>query len=211
MAHKARSLTPQSRGRPQAGFAHLRPPLTSNVSPLQGRTPLVHQGSYASAPVASTNTLLIQRWSQQASPAALWFTVAELVPSVTTHQACEASLSKSGLSHTPAAFGLCMQSPLRSGCSMPPLSLRRVCAWPSQAGRWSAVGPRFVAGRQLFTLSSGSVSRSVRFSTSNTRRAKPAEVIRCLPRSCASSWQRANPSVKRTSCGKPQSAAYLER
>jgi hypothetical protein len=24
-------LTPQSRGRPQAGFAHLRPPLTSNV------------------------------------------------------------------------------------------------------------------------------------------------------------------------------------
>jgi hypothetical protein len=27
----AQGLTPQSRGRPQAGFAHMRPPLTSNV------------------------------------------------------------------------------------------------------------------------------------------------------------------------------------
>jgi hypothetical protein len=30
-------LTPPSRGRPQAGFAHLRPPLTSNVRPSAGR------------------------------------------------------------------------------------------------------------------------------------------------------------------------------
>jgi hypothetical protein len=29
----AKPPTTQSRGRPQAGFAHLRPPLTSNVRP----------------------------------------------------------------------------------------------------------------------------------------------------------------------------------
>jgi hypothetical protein len=32
-------LTPPSRGRPQAGFAHLRPPLTSNVRPPYSRMP----------------------------------------------------------------------------------------------------------------------------------------------------------------------------
>jgi hypothetical protein len=172
---------------------------------------VVHQGSYASAPLANTNTLLCQRWPQQASPAAVWLTVAELVPSVTTHQACEAGLSKSGLPHTPAALGLRLQSPLWSARSMPLLSLRRVCAWSSQGGCWSTAGRRFVAGRHQFALSFGAVGRSVRLSASSTRRAEPAEVIRCLPRSGASSWQRANPSVKGTSCGKPQAAPYLER
>jgi hypothetical protein len=172
---------------------------------------VVHQSSLASAPVANANALLCQRWPQQASPAAVWFTVAELVPSVTAHQACEAGPSKSSLPHTPAAFGLRLQSPLRSARSMHLLSLRRVCAWPSQEGFWSTVGRRFVAVRQQFAPSFGAIGRSVRFSASNTRRAKPAEVLCRLLRPGASSWQRANPSVKRTSCGKPQAAAYLER
>jgi hypothetical protein len=172
---------------------------------------VVHQGSYASAPVANTNTLLCRRWPQQASPAAVWLTVAELVPSVTTHQACEAGLSKSGPPHTPAAFGLRLQSSLRSARLMHLLSLRRVCAWSSKGRCWSAVGPRFVADRQQFALSFSPACRSVRLSGSNTRRAEPAEAIRHLLRLGASSWQRANPSVKRTSCGKPQAAAYLER
>jgi hypothetical protein len=172
---------------------------------------VVHQGPSTSAPVANVNTLLCQQWSQQASPAALWFTVVELVPSVTTHQACVAGLSKSGLPHTPAALGLRFQAPLRSARSMHLLSLRRVCAWPSQVECWSAVSRRFVAGRQQFVLSFGAVGRSVRFSTSNARRAKPAEVLCRQPRQRASSWQRANPSVTRTSGGKPQAAAYLER
>jgi hypothetical protein len=189
----------------------LRPPLTSNVSPLHGRTPVVHQGPSASAQLANTNTLLCQRWPQRASPAALWLTVAELVPSVTTHQASEAGPNKSGLPHTPAAYGLRLQSPHRSAHSMHLLSLRRVCAWPSQSRFWLAVGRRFVTGRRKFALSFGAVGRSVRFSASNTRRAEPAEVRCRLPRPGASSWQRANPSVKRTSCGKPQAAAYLKR
>jgi hypothetical protein len=204
-----RCLTPQSRGRPQAGSAHLRPPLTSNVSPLQGRTPVVHQGSSASAPVASINTLLCQRWPQQASPAAVWFTVAESVPSVTTHQAREAGPNKSALPHTPAALGLRLQSPLRSARSMHLLSLRRVCAWPSQGGCWSAVGRRFVAGRQQFAPSLGAVGRSVRLFASNTRRAEPAEVLYRMLRPGSSSWQRANSSVKGTS--RKQAAPYLER
>jgi hypothetical protein len=172
---------------------------------------VVHQSPSASASVVITDTLLCQRWSQQASPAAARFTVAELVPSVTAQQGCEAGLSKSGQPHAPAALGLRLQSPLRSARSMHLLSLRRVCAWSSQSRCWSAVGRRFFAGRQQFALSFGAGGRSVRFSGSNTRRAQPAEVLFCLLRPGASSWQRANPSVKRTSCGKPQDAAYLER
>jgi hypothetical protein len=172
---------------------------------------VVHQGPSASAQLANTNTLLCQRWPQQASPAALWLAVAELVPSVTAQQGREAGPSKSGLPHTPAASGFRLRSLRRSAHSMHLLSLRRVCAWSSQGRCRSAVGRRFVAGRQLFAHSFSSARRSVRFSASNTRRANPAEVIRCPPRPGASSWQRANPSVKRTSFGKPQAAAYLER
>jgi hypothetical protein len=172
---------------------------------------VVHQSFPASAPVARTNTLLCQRWPQQASPAAVWLTVAELVPSVSTHQACGVGPKNSGLPHTPAASRFRVQSSLRSSWSVHRSSLRRVYTWLSQSGFWLAVGRRFVAGRQQLALSFGAVGRSVSFSASNTRRAEPAEVLRRLPRSGASLWQRANPSVKRTSCGKPQAAAYLER
>jgi hypothetical protein len=167
------------------------------------------QGSSALALVTNTNTLLCRRWPQQASPAALWFTVVQPMPSFTTHQARGAGLSKSGPPHTPAAQGFGVQSPRRSSQSMHLLSLRRASVERSQGRCLLAVSRRFVASRQLFALSLGAACRAVRFSASNARRAEPAEVPRLLLRSAASLWQRPNPSVKGTS--RKRTAPYLER
>jgi hypothetical protein len=208
-----RCLTPQSRGRPQAGFAHLRPPLTSNVSPLP-QSPsevVVQQALPASAPVLNSNTRAFQRWPQQASPAASTATAAQLVPSVATQQACAAGPSKSGLPHTPVAR--CQSPRRRSRQGFQYKRPRCVGSSPSQgegcASSGFSVPTRQVGSNPLFR--SRPVVASARLLASNTRQAKPAEMHRHPFSRRASSPLRANPSVKGTKCGKPHFAPYLER
>jgi hypothetical protein len=199
-------LTPQSRGRPQAGFAHLWPPLTSNVSPLprSPRGAVVKQSPSASVPALNTNYRVFQRWPQQASPAACTATAAQLVPSVATHQACAAGPSKSGLPHTPAA------RPRQA------LQFKRLRSAGASRGQGeSGAGSRFLLAS--FQVGSKSFSRSwpfvasARLLTSNARQAKPAEMQRSSFGRRSFPTLRANPSVKGTKCGKPHFAPYLER
>jgi hypothetical protein len=172
---------------------------------------VVEQSPSASAPVLNTNCRVFRRWSQQASPAASTATAAQLATSFTTHQACAAGPSKSGLPHTPAA--LCL-GPRPSRHQV--LQFKRFrgvgasrgqgecCASsrfsvPSfQVGSWSASWPQFLVA-------------SARLPRSNARQAKPAEIHWLLAGRRALPTLRANPSVKGTSCGKPQAAPYLER
>jgi hypothetical protein len=206
-------LTPPSRGQPQAGFAHLRLPLTSNVSPLpqSPRQAVVEQSSSASVPASNANSRTFRRWSQQASPAASTATAAQLGPSFTTHQACAAGPNKSGLPHTPVAWHLSPRRPLRWAVQF--TRLRNVGASRSQGK--SGAGSRFFSASFQVGGSSFSGTRSLvasaRLPASNARQAKPAEIHwhalgrRVLPR------LRANPSVKGTKCGRPHFAPYLER
>jgi hypothetical protein len=172
---------------------------------------VVKQSLSVSAAVLNTNTGAFQRWPQQSSPAASTAKAAELMPSVTTHQACAAGPSKSGLPHTPAA--LCL-GPRPSRHQV--LQFKRFrgvgasrgqgecCASsrfsvPSfQVGSWSASWPQFLVA-------------SARLPRSNARQAKPAEIHWLLAGRRALPTLRANPSVKGTKCGKPHFAPYLER
>jgi hypothetical protein len=205
-----RGLTPQSRGRPQAGFAHLRPPLTSNVSPLprSPREAVVEQSPSASVPALNANGRVFQRWSQQALPAASTATAAQLVPSVATHQACAAGPSQSGLPHTPAARFLSTRRPpgkaaqyKRPRCVGGSLS-------QSESGACSRfLLPSFEVGNWLAFRSWPFVA-SARLLRSNTRLAKPAEMQRSSFGRRAFLRLRANPSIKRTCL---RQAAYVER
>jgi hypothetical protein len=172
---------------------------------------VVEQSPSASVPALSTNFRVFQRWPQQASPAASPATAAQLVPSIATHQACAAGPNESGLPHTPAAQCLCQRPALRlalqfkrhrgvgasrgqgecgAGSRISPSSF--------QVGSWSASWPQFLVA-------------SARLPRSNARQAKPAEIHWLLAGRRALPTLRANPSVKGTSCGKPQAAPYLER
>jgi hypothetical protein len=185
----------------------------SNVSPLSQRTraAVVVQSQSASAPMLNANTCAFQRWPQLASPAASTATAAQLVPSFTTHQAYAVGPNKSGLPHTPAAQ-----------CLSPRRHLRQALQFKRFRGVGASRSKGKVGSSSRFLLASFQVSSSSfsrpgllvapsRLLRSITRKAKPAEMQhsslgpRALPR------LRANPSVKRTSCGKPQSAAYFER
>jgi hypothetical protein len=169
------------------------------------------QSQSVSAPVLNANTGAFQRWPQQASPAASTATAAQLVPSFTTHQAYAAGPSKSGPPHTPAAQCLSPRRHLRQALQFK--RFRGVGA--SRSKRKVGSSSRFLLAS--FQVGSSSFSRSgllvapSRLLRSNARQAKPAEMQRSSLGPRALPWLRANPSVKRTSCGKPQSAAYLER
>lgn len=188
-------------------------PLMSNVSPLprNPREVVVLQALAASAAALNTNTCAFQPWPQQASPAASTATAAELVPSLTTHQACAAGPSKSGLPHTPAAQ--CHGSRLPSRQALQFKRLRGVGASRGQSERRAGSrfsGPSFQVGSwsgswpQLFVP-------SVRLLRSNARQAQPAEMHWLPAGQRALPTLRANPSVKGTKCGKPHFAPYLER
>jgi hypothetical protein len=203
-------LTPQSRGRPQAGFAHLRPPLTSNVRPPQGRSTVVVQGSSSSAPVAISSTRCVQRWSQQASRAAATATASGLVPSFTTHQACAAGPNKSGLPHTPTARVLCTGLPPRQVLEFNRFrclgSLRR------GQGQVGVVSGLFLPSLQACAGSHFrpcSLVASARLPAPNAQRAKPAEIHWLSFGRHPFLRQRPNPSVKGTS--RRRAAPYLER
>jgi hypothetical protein len=169
---------------------------------------VVEQSPSASVPALNTNCRAFQRWPQQASPAASTVTAAQLVPSFTTHQACAAGPSKSGLPHTPAALSL---SPRRPPCR-PRQYTRLRSAVASRGQGESGTGFRFfLASSQV---SSRSFSRSwpfvasARLLRSNARQAKPAEMQRSSFVRRALSRLRANPSIKRTCL---RQAAYVER
>jgi hypothetical protein len=172
---------------------------------------VVEPSPSASVPVLNTNSRALQRWSQQASPAASTSPAAQLVPSFATHQACAAGTSKSGLPHTPAAQ--CRLERRAHRLHLQYKRLRGVGGSRGQ-GKRRADSSFFLASVQVGSRSS---SRSrlfvapTRLPASSTRQAKPAEIHwpalgqRALPEPMA------NPSVKGTSCGKPQAAPYLER
>jgi hypothetical protein len=172
---------------------------------------VVEQSSSASVPASNANSRTIQRWSQQASPAAFTATAAQLVPSLTTHQACAVGPNKSGLPHTPVALCLGPHPHLRQA-----VKFKRLRGVVVSRGRGeSGAGSKFLLAS--FQVGSRSFSRSwllvasARLLRSNTRQAKPAVMhwpafgLRALSR------LRANPSVKGTKCGKPHFAPYLER
>jgi hypothetical protein len=172
---------------------------------------VVKQSPSASVPALNTCFRVFQRWPQQASPSACTATAAQLVPSVATHQACAAGPSKSGLPHTPAAWCLLRRPALRQA-----LQFNRLRGVGASRGRGeSGAGSKFLLAS--FQVGSKSLSRSwllvasARLLRSNTRRETAAEMQHSLLGPRALPRLRANPSVKRTSCGKPQSAAYLER
>jgi hypothetical protein len=191
----------------------LRPPLTSNVSPLprSPREVVVEQSSSASVPALNTNSRALQRWSQQAPPAAPTATAAQLVPSFATHQACAAGPSKSGPPHTPAAR-----------CLLPRPALRQALQCKRRRSVGASRGQGKVGSSSRFVLasaqaSSRSLSRSrpsvasARLLRSNTRQAKPAAMHWPAVGRRALVTLRANPPVKGTKCGKPHFAPYLER
>jgi hypothetical protein len=156
----------------------LRPPLTSNVSPLprSPREAVVEQSPSASVPALNTNCRVFQRWSQQASPAARTATAAQLVPSLATHQACAAGPSKPGLPHTPAAWCLLQRPALRQALQF--MRLRSVSA--SRGPGESGVGSKLLLASFQVGGRSPSWSRLLvaldRLLRSNTRQAKPAEM-----------------------------------
>jgi hypothetical protein len=168
------------------------------------------QSQSVSSPVLNTNISALQRWPQQASPAASTATAAQL-PSFTTHQAYAVGPSKSGLPHTPAAQCLSPRRHLRQALQFK--RFRGVGASRSKG----KVGSNSRILLASFQVGSNSFSRSgpliapSRLLRSNARQAKPAEMQRSSLGPRALPRLMANPSVKRTSCGKPQSAAYLER
>jgi hypothetical protein len=169
---------------------------------------VVQQILPASAPVLNSNASTLQRWSQQALPAASTATAAELVSSFTTHQACAAGPSKSGLPHTPAAQCLRLRHPLRQAHQFK--RLRCVGASRGQgecgAGSWFFLAS-FQVGSRSFSWSRLLVAPS-RLLRSSTRQAKPAEMHSQAVGRRASPRLRANPSIKRTCL---RQAAYVER
>lgn len=172
---------------------------------------MVQQSPSASVPALNTNSRVLQRWSQQASPAACTATGAQLVPSVATHQACAAGPNKSGLPHTPAARCLLQRPATRQA-----LQFKRLRSAGASRGQGeSGAGSRFFlasfqAGSKSFSRSWPFVA-SARLLRSNCRQAKPAEMQRSSFGRRAFHTLRANPSVKGTKCGKPHFAPYLER
>jgi hypothetical protein len=172
---------------------------------------VVVQSQSVSARVLNANTSAFQRWPQQASPAASTATAAQLVPSFTTHQGYAVGPNKSGLPHTPAAQCLSPRRHLRQALQFK--RFRGVGASRSK-GKVGSSSRFLLASLQVGSNSfsrSGLLGAPSRLLRSNTRQAKPAEMQHSLLGSRALPRLRANPSVKRTSCGKPQSAAYLER
>jgi hypothetical protein len=172
---------------------------------------VVKQSPSASVPALNTNSRVLQRWSQQASPAASTALAAQLVPSVATHQACAAGPGKSGLPHTPAARCLLQHPAPRQALQFKHLR----CAGASRGQGESGAGSRFFLAS--FQVGSKSFSQSwpfvasARLLRSNCRQAKPAEMQRSSFGRRAFHTLRANPSVKGTKCGAPHFAPYLER
>jgi hypothetical protein len=169
---------------------------------------VVQQVLPASAPVLNSNACAIQRWPQQAAPAASTTTAAQLGPSFATHQACAAGPNKSGLPHTPAARCLLQRPAPRQS-----LQFKRLRSVGASRGQGeSGAGSRFLLASSQ--VNSRSFSRSwpfvasARLLSSNARQAKPAELQRSSFGRLAFSTLRANPSIKRTCL---RQAAYVER
>jgi hypothetical protein len=175
---------------------------------------VVKQSPFASVPVLNTNSRALQRWSQQASPAASTASAARLVPSFATHQACAAGPNKSGLPHTPAARCLSARRSRRKAAQYK----RPRCVGGSRNQGQSRAGSRFflpsfkVGCRSSFrSLPFASLARLLR---SNARQAEPAELHWPAVGRRALVRPRANPSVKGTSTSglRPLvTAPYLER
>jgi hypothetical protein len=172
---------------------------------------VVEPSTIASVPVLNTNSRVLHRWSQQAPPAAATSSAAELVPSLTAHQAFAAGLSKSGLPHTPSALCRLLRQPLRLALQYK--RLRGVGGSRSQgkhgAGFGLLLAPVQVGGRS--PLRSRPFVASACLLASNARQAKPAEIHWLSVGRHVSHRLMANPSVKGTKCGKPHFAPYLER
>jgi hypothetical protein len=208
-----RRLTPQSRGRPQAGFARLRPPLTSNVSPLpqSPRQAVVEQSPSASVPSLNANSRVFQRWPQQASPTASTATSVQLVPSLTAQQGCPAGPIKSGLLHTPAAQCQVRRPPSCEAAQFTRLRGVGASRGPGESGAGSwFFSASFQVGCSSFSWPRALVA-SARLPASNSRQAKPAAIRWPALGRRAFSRPRANPSVKGTSCAYAHAAPYVER
>jgi hypothetical protein len=175
---------------------------------------VVEQSPFASAPVLNTNSRALPRWSQQASPAASTSTAAELVASLTTHQACAAGPSKSGLPHTPAALCRLPRQPFRIAFQY--RRLRDIGASRGQA-ECRACSKTFLASVHVggrSPLRSRPFVASACLLASNARQAKPAEIHWLLVGRRVPHRLMANPSVKGTSTSglRPLAAApYVER
>jgi hypothetical protein len=164
-----------------------------------------------SAPVLKSNTFAFQRWQQQALPAVSTATTAELIPSFTAHQAFAAGPSKSGLPHTPAAQCLLPRPTLRQALQFKRLRGVGVSRSQGESGAGSRFSvPSLQVGRRSFSWPQLLVASDC-LPRSNTLQAKPAEIHWVPAGQRALPTLRANPSVKGTSCGKPQAAPYLER
>jgi hypothetical protein len=172
---------------------------------------VVQQVLPASAPVLNSNSSALQRWPQQALPAASTATAAQLAPSFPTHQACAAGPSKSGLPHTPAAPCLLARPALRQDLQFKRLRGVGVSRSQGKSGAGSRFSvPSFQVGNRSASWPQLLVA-SLCLPRSNTRQAKPAEMQWHPFGRRALSRLRANPSVKGTNCGEPQFAPYLER
>jgi hypothetical protein len=169
---------------------------------------VVEQSSSASVPALNTNSRALQRWSQQAPPAAPTATAAQLVPSFATHQVCAAGPNESGLPHTPAARCLSARRSPRKAAQ----HKRPRCVGGSRSQSESGACSRFLL--PSFEVGSWLAFRSWPFVASarplrsNTRQAKPAEMQRSSFGRRAFPTLRANPSIKRTCL---RQAAYVER
>jgi hypothetical protein len=185
--------------------------LSSNVSPQRVETVVDSSCSHSVQVALNTNTRFGRRWPQQASPTASTASVAVVVPPFATLQACAADPSKSGLLHTPAA--LCQFGRLRHCQALQVTRPRCLVSSPIAGERGASSGSNpaslQVNGRSFFR--SCQFAASKRSLASNARPALPAKMHSQAVGRRFVPTQRANPSVKGTSCGKPQSAPYLER
>ena len=215
-------LTTPSRGRPAGG-----PPLTSNVSPQQRPLSVSRWCALQSvAARANANARAGQPWSQQALPAACEFTGA-LNWCLRSPRSKRVGQARASL---PYPTPMLLTSPGHGCRARPVVQMQPRRCHSSSVRAMGAFGQASPASvRSAVSLLVGQVRRSqLRLAgtqvvaglqprhrpsplTRSSRAAEQASGWQTPRVGCSLNTQRANPSVKGTSCGKPQAAPYVER